>query len=62
MEEFAGVADGDFAVVPDDVSSGAPFLCEIVEAGFCLGPPHEINTPIHDLRCLLPDYRDNYKA
>ena len=38
MEEFAGVADGDFAVVPDDVFSGAPFLCGIVVgAGFCAG-------------------------
>lgn len=35
MEDFSGVADGGFAVVPDDVVSGAPFLCWIVGwAGF----------------------------
>ena len=38
MEEFAGVADGDFAVVPDDVVSGAPFLSRIMSgAGFGAG-------------------------
>ena len=30
VEEFAGVAHGGFAVVPDDVVSCAPFLCRVV--------------------------------
>lgn len=35
MEKLAGVAHGDFAVVPDNVVSGAPFLLWIVTwAGF----------------------------
>ena len=35
MEKLASVAHGDFAVVPDNVVSGAPFLLWIVTwAGF----------------------------
>ena len=35
MEKFAGVAHGNFAVVPDNVVSGAPFLLWVVTwAGF----------------------------